>query len=169
MSDDFSVLAENAATTLSGWELHGVVCGLAACRSGEIALQDLLDLVGVEALTDQASVEAFVGESVAALVADDLSFALLLPDDDVPLELRMEALADWSGAFLAGLGAGLGSRDVSSLPEEAQEVIDDFSAITELDAASADEGESAETDLLQLQEFVKVGVLLIMGLVDAAE
>ena len=84
MSDDLSVLAENAATTLSGWELHGVVCGLAACRSGEIALQDLLDLVGVEALTDQASVEEFVSASVAALVAEDLSFALLLPDDDAP-------------------------------------------------------------------------------------
>ena len=162
-------MALNAAATLSPWELHGVVCGLAVCEPQSFNLQELVDLVGVDALTDEMSVEAFVTSSLAELAAEDLSFALLLPDDDSPLELRLEALAEWSGAFLAGFGAAMAEQGQDALPEEVLEVIDDLSAVTELDVSQTDEAggeESAEADLAQVQEFVKVGVLLIMGLLD---
>jgi len=168
---DLSALALNAAVTLSPWELHGVVCGLIVSDpAGRWGLQELLDLVGADAVTDESSVEVFVSAVVDELSAEDLSFALLLPDDDAPIELRTEALAEWSGGFLAGFGVTMAYRGWDVLPEEAQEIIDDLAAVSELDPSQVGdqtEMESAESDLLQVQEFVKVGVLLIMGLLDA--
>ena len=166
---DLSALALNASATLSSWELHGVVCGLAVSEPREYLLQELVDLVGVDALTDETSVEAFVSMTLDELAAEDMSFAPLLPEDDDPLQERAEALAQWSAGFLAGFGVRMANKGWDTLPEEAQEVIDDLTAVTELDVgqiAEADQ-EDSESDLLQVQEFVKVGVLLIMGLLNA--
>lgn len=163
---DLTALALNAAATLSPWELHGVVCGLAVGPDEHFPMQDLVELVGAEALTDLSSVEAFVSATLGALLAEDLSFQPLLPEDDASLALRIEAVAEFSAGFLAGFGALVARLGWQSLPEEAQEVIDDLTAVTELDAEQGQDLEAAEGDLLQVQEFVKVGVLLLMGLAD---
>lgn len=106
-----------------------------------------------------------------------MSFAPLLPGDDAVLAERLEALGQWCGGFLAGLAAGLARRGAGSLedcPEEVREIVRDFAAIARVDplstgagAAAVDTGErrageSEEADLVELEEFVKVGVLLIM-------
>ncbi len=179
---DLTALALNAVDTLSVPEIHGVVCGLAIWQEDSFHLQELVDLVGVDALTDEFNVEAFVSASVEVLVADDMSFTPLLPEDDVEFDLRLEGIAEWCAGFLAGLGAAGTARGLSSLdamPDEVQEIVGDLSAITDIDieafarpdpADSQDCGsaaqvdiESAEADLMQIQEFVKVGVLLILS------
>jgi uncharacterized protein YgfB (UPF0149 family) len=170
---DLTALALNAVDTLSVSEIHGVVCGLAIWQEENFHLQELIDLVGVDALTDEFSVEAFVNASVEALTAEDMSFSPLLPEEDAELELRVESIAEWCAGFLAGFGAAGTARGLSSLdalPDEAQEILGDLSAITEIDAqayADPDEedAEEAEADLVQIQEFVKVGVLLILSLI----
>jgi hypothetical protein len=180
---DLTALALNAAHQLPVAELHGVVCGLAVCHGEALPIHDLIELVGIDALSDQAAVEQFVSASVANLQAQDLSFSLLLPEDDVALEARLEALGEWCGSFLAGLAAGLARRGAGSLedcPGEVREIVRDFAAIAEIDA-SAMEGptpaqlqpsdpdggapstDAAEADFVELEEFVKVGALLIMS------
>jgi len=138
----------------------------------------------VDALTDETNVEAFVSASIESLMADDMSFAPLLPEDDADLDLRLTAVAEWCAGFLAGLGAGGAARGVNSfaaMPDEIKEIVDDLSAITEIDVGDsahtglADErtGESgapvdigaAEADYMQINEFVKVGVLLVLSVV----
>ena len=165
---DLTALALNAAATLSVWELHGLVCGLAIGPDERFPMQELADLVGVEALTDHSSVEEFVNAAVAALRAEDLSFNPLLPEDDAPLALRVQAVAEFTAGFLAGFGVLAARLDWQALPDGAQEVIDDLTAVTELDVDAVDgqDLERAESDLLQVQEFVKVAVLLLMGLAD---
>ena len=186
---DLTALALNAADTLSVAELHGVVCGLAVWPQERFQLQALVDLVGVDSLTDETNVEAFVNASVEALMAEDMSFTPLLPDDDTELRSRLESVAEWCAGFLAGFGAAAAVRGLSSfdtLPGEVQEIVDDLSAITDMDvqnvvlpldvagpesahrpeddqAESQFDADSAEADLMQIQEFVKVGVLLILG------
>lgn len=181
---DLTALAMNAAESLSVAEIHGVVCGLAVWQPDSFELQELTDLVGVEALTDELSVEAFVNASVEALRAEDMSFAPLLPDDDVELEERLDAVAEWCAGFLAGFGAAGTARELSSLealPEEIQEIVGDLSAITDIDVdgiagalvTEKDDAEygdadqdSIEEDLMQIHEFVKVGVLLIFSMIN---
>lgn len=169
---DLTALALNAAHQLPVAELHGAVCGLGVCLGDDTPAGDVIALLGTEALTDQTSVEAFVSAAVAALHAEDLSFAPLLPGDDVGLEARLEALGQWCGSFLAGFAAGLARRGVGSLddcPEEIREIVRDFAAIAQVDAEEAEGGRSeqaAETDFAELEEFVKVGTLLIMSTLD---
>lgn len=166
---DLTALALNAVQQLPVAELHGAVCGLGVCHGDAVPIQDLLDLLGVEALTDQAAVEAFVSASVAGLQAEDMSFAPLLPADDAGFPARLEALGQWCGAFLSGFAAGLARRGATSLedcPQDVREIVRDFSAIAQLDPDGAMEepsAEAAETDFMELAEFVKVGTLLIMS------
>ncbi len=170
---DLYTLAINATRELTPAELHGAICGLAVCCSEEFPLENLLALVGVDAVTDEFSVESFVAASIESLGAQDMSFEPLLPDDGLEIGVRLEGLADWCAAFLAGLAAGLGNKKVNSLeelPEDVREIIADIKAVTDVDLEDSENlsrsGLSAEEDLMQLQEFVKVGVLLIMSLLN---
>ena len=169
---DLHALALNAirdqAQSLSISELHGAVVGIGVCSEQSFSLQSLVDLLGVDALSDENDVEAFVNASLEILFADDMSFTPLLPEDEAPLEIRATAIGEWTGSFVAGLVAGLGEQaagSFASLPEEVQEIVEDFAAITEIDLAG-ETGEKAEADLLQVQEFVKIGALLVMSLLN---
>ncbi len=169
---DLHALALNAirdpAQSLSISELHGAVVGIGVCTEQSFSLQSLVDLLGVDALSDENDVEAFVNASLEILFADDMSFTPLLPEDEAPLEIRATAIGEWTGSFVAGLVAGLGEQaagSFASLPEEVQEIVEDFAAITEIDLAG-ETGEKAEADLLQVQEFVKIGALLVMSLLN---
>ncbi len=167
-SADLSALALDAAagpaSALSASELHGAVVGIAVASTETFSLQTLVDLLGADALASAASVEPFVRESLTQLMAEDMSFAPLLPDDDEALAVRLEALAQWTAGFLAGLVAGLDVAEGSleALPEEAQEIVRDFSAIAQV-SPDEEDADDAEADFLQLAEFVKVGTLLIMS------
>ncbi|MCZ6640634.1 MAG: UPF0149 family protein [Gammaproteobacteria bacterium] len=167
---DLYALALNATRELTPVELHGAVCGLTVCCPEGFPLESLLELVGVDAVTDEFSVESFVAVSIESLLAQDMSFAPLLPDDSLEIGVRVEGLSDWCAAFLAGLAAGLVHIEVNSLeelPSEAREIIGDIRAITDVDLSDPSNTElSADDDLMQLQEFVKVGVLLIMSLLN---
>lgn len=171
---DLTALALNAAHQLPVAELHGVVCGLAVCHGEAVPIGDLVELVGVDALTDQAAVEAFVAECWQDLKASDMSFAPLLPPDDAELSVRLEALGQWCSSFLAGLAAGMarqGTGSLDEMPDEVREIIRDFAAIAQVDAEAPERaagargtaGDAAEADLVELEEFVKVGVLLVMS------
>jgi uncharacterized protein YgfB (UPF0149 family) len=169
---DLTALALNAAHQLPVAELHGAVCGLGVCHGQAVPIQDVVELVGIDALTDQASVEEFVSASVADLQSEELSFAPLLPADDAGLPARLEALGQWCSAFLAGFAAGLARRGAGSLadcPEEVREIVRDFSAIAQVDPEGTGEEaatEAAEADFVELAEFVKVGTLLIMSTLE---
>jgi uncharacterized protein len=161
---DLTALALNAAGGLPVEDLHGTVCGVAAGSGAGASLQALYGLLGDD-LVSETAVGDFVDAAVAALDADDFTFAPLLPEDDAALDARLDALGGWCASFLTGFAAGLAGRGISSLddcPDEVRELVRDLSAIAQIEADSP--GESAEHDLLELEEFVKVGVLLIRSL-----
>jgi uncharacterized protein YgfB (UPF0149 family) len=172
-SADLSALAINAlagpAGTLTASELHGAVVGIAVASTDSFSLQTLVDLLGADALAGAEDLEPFVRQTLLELMAEDLSFAPLLPDDEAPLPGRVEALAEWTASFLAGLVAALdgGEEVLEALPEEAAEITRDFLAIAQV-APESDEADDAEADFLQLSEFVKVGTLLIMSALPGA-
>lgn len=158
---DLTALALNAAGGLPVAELHGTVCGIAAGSGGAVPMQDLVTLLGDE-LVDEASVARFVTAVLADLDAEDFSFAPLLPGDDQALGARLEALGEWCGGFLTGFAAGLarsGRGSLDDTPEEVREIVRDLAAIAQVDADAP--SDSAEADLIELEAFVKVGVLLI--------
>jgi hypothetical protein len=149
--------------------LHGAACGFAVFDDAEYPLYELADLLDPGLSGDDPALGQFVDAVRDALGAEDFGFALLLPDeDDAEPEERLEALGLWCGSFLQAFGAGLARLPEAggeglALPDEIQEIVDDLAAIAEVDpetAADEDAGD-VEGQLLELEEFVKVGVLLI--------
>lgn len=169
---DLTALALGAVESLSVAEIHGAVCGMAVGSEGVIGLDSLVELLGIEALRDEHSVAEFVNAAVEALQAEDLSFAPLVPEDDVDLQVRLQALGEWCGAFLAGFASGSRFQEANEaqIPEEAQEIIGDFTYIANVDgseARAAEDREAAERDFAEVYEFVKVATLLLRTLMDA--
>jgi uncharacterized protein YgfB (UPF0149 family) len=175
-AQELEVLALEAAGGPGGGltvhELHGAVIGIGVTDSSHFELQDLVDLLGADALSDGATVARFVNDALEALHSEDMSFVPLLPEDDALMEERLSALAEWCQSFLTGFAAGLSRRGVESLkglPDEAQEIVQDFAAIAQLETELyEDEADEGEAHFVELEEYVKVGALLIMSLLSDA-
>lgn len=178
---DLALSAENASAELSPAELHGTVVGMLCARSrlrflgldplaqtegdedelpeysAVLPVDAYLRLVGADAVTDIDALMAFVELAHEELVADDMRFMPLLPDDDHTMDARVEALAEWCAAFLAGFFA-LGSLTLS---DEERDIVEDFSAISAAEVGDT-AGEDEETLFMELLEYVKVTVLLLL-------
>ena len=160
---DLSSLALNASLTLSLSELHGVVCGIAACHVDDFELSALVQLVCAEALADEERVGEFVEATITTMLAEDMSFEVLLPDDATSVDQRAQALAEWCGAFVAGLGAVVSELEWS---DDTREVVSDFIAISQL-TVDADNTDDAHRQLVEIEEYAKIGTLLIMNQLQA--
>ena len=82
---------------------------------------------------------------------------LLLPDEDEPMVVRLECLADWTQAFLAGFAVM--QRELSNISEELQEMVEDLSNITQLDT-DAELSDEDESSYLVLYEHLKLAVMM---------
>lgn len=93
------------------------------------------------------------------LAGRESEFELLLPDENGALEQRVNALADFCRGFLLGLVAG-GVTELSALPADAREVVEDFMKIAEAEAdgRTSDVEEKAFTEIA---EYVRTGVQLV--------
>ena len=93
---------------------------------------------------------------------DDRSFGfdLLLPDGDTSLGQRSGALFDWCRGFLGGFGLAAGAAP--ALSEESTEALADLAKLAA--AVPQDEGDDEDEDaLIEIEEFVRVAVLLLHG------
>lgn len=183
-------LALQAVRSLTVAELHGAACGLAVHGPDALNVEDLIALLGTEALQDAGSLENFVQATQDELYSDDMSFAPLLMAEEpsdfdaAACEMKATALSDWCSAFLAGLAAGFAMLDdglelatgqgvpaigdlAARLPDDGQEIVQDMLAIAQLDTAISTSDE-ADTALIELEEYLKVGTLLILTLLGAA-
>ncbi|MFM4704820.1 UPF0149 family protein [Aeromonas bivalvium] len=144
-------------------EAHGVICGLVC---GGVALDDkswlapFNDLVndgfGLPAQVRQAMSELYQN-AIESLMAQK-GVELLLPGDDAPLDERIDALVDWSQAFLAGFGVV--QQELSKASEELQEMIQDIANITQVSDEFDQEDDENEAAFLVLYEHVKLGVMM---------
>ncbi len=145
-------------------EYHGALCG-ALCVSPAPAIDALKVIEPATSVpasnpTVRAALEVLRDQTLDALADDDMSFAPLLPDDEVALVPRVAALVAWCEGFLYGLASRPGLNfDRSS--DDLKEVIRDFTELTHAsvgDEADANMEESAYTELV---EYVRVGAQLV--------
>jgi uncharacterized protein YgfB (UPF0149 family) len=148
-----STLAECEATVAAA-EAHGTLCGALAAIPGYSAedwISDLLVNAGNEAEPRARELlTTLYGETHAALASGLMELEPLLPPDDLPIDQRTTALADWCNGFLFGLGGGL--PQAGGWPEAVQEVVTDFS---EIGRASVGDEESEETNEVAYAELVE--------------
>lgn len=138
-------------------ELHGVIAGYRALRHSE-PVASWLALCALECdeeATAERLLAALAASSTAQLADPAMRFAPLMPPDSAPLAQRARALVAFCGGFLSGVGLAGGN----GMSAEAEEALADLGRI----AASREqfEEEDDEASLVELQEFVRVAVLLL--------
>ena len=87
-----------------------------------------------------------------------LGFTLLLPDDEQPLEKRVEAVAQWAQGFLTGFG--LIQPNLNKADSDIQEVIRDIRDISQLELTLEDDGEESEVAYVDIAEYLRVAAML---------
>jgi len=147
---DYSAVASPA-------EIHGWMCGgLTVHKKGDtkraiIALCDEFSMGEIEGI--QVVLQALRELSRKQLDDVNMSFMLMLPGDEMPLEERAVALSHWVQGFLAGFAMQGGATDN-------EDFMADLVEISQLDAAALS-GEEDESALLDISEYVRLGVITL--------
>lgn len=141
-------------------ELHGSLCGWLA--GGGANAPDWLARVMVDDSLQAPgeTLEQLRTATVAQIEDPGFGFGLLLPDAGAPLQERSAALFEWCRGFLGGFGLSGGREPPVS--EEGREALADIARL----AAAEPQAEGDEDDeraLLEIEEFVRVAVLLLHG------
>ncbi len=156
-----------ADAAVSVAEAHGCLCG-ALCVMPQFSAQHWLrellpdpaeDLVLSESVVDAVLAQVY-RTTHEALRGADMDFTPILPNDDLPLNQRILALAQWSQGFLYGFGIGAPVLS-EQLPDEVNEVLKDLSEIaraSDTETMGTDEEEQAYTELV---EYLRAAVQLI--------
>ena len=145
-------------------EAHGTLAG-ALCSSRDYGLMEWLREILPDDSPDEAALQGEVlqnvyNEMVRTLVGSDADFEPLLPEEEVSLTERADALSLWCQGFLYGLGSG-NTADPAAVSTEAAEIIRDFTEITHVGVAVEEQNEENETAFAEVVEFVRVGVQLL--------
>lgn len=159
---DVADAAQRAGLGVEPSELHGALCGWlagggenAANWPAKVLADDTLPAPEANTALDDLRLT-----SAAQLADRGFGFELLLPElDGAPTE-RAEALFDWCRGFLGGFGLAVGARP--PLSEEAEEALHDLARLAQAAPESGDDDED-EDALAEIEEFVRVAVLLLHG------
>ncbi len=160
--EDVDQAARGLGLGASPFELHGGLCGWLS-GGGDNAVDWPARVLADPALPAPAAdsaLDELRTSTVAQLEDRAFGFELLLPDASAGLEERAQALFDWCRAFLGGFG--LAAATDASLSDDGAEALADLGKLAQ---ASPELGESEEDEdaLAEIEEFVRVAVLLLHG------
>jgi uncharacterized protein len=159
---DVQDILSAARSVADAAEAHGTLAGSLCSTVGyryEDWLQEILP-EGRAGAAEAGVLQQLFSGTAQALEAAEMNFALLLPDDEQPLEQRAEALGQWCHGFLYGLGTSA-LADATQLPGEVGEVVRDITEITRVGVDASESNEANEAAYAELVEFVRVGVQLV--------
>ncbi|GAB3379579.1 UPF0149 family protein [Lysobacter fragariae] len=147
---------------LSVAELHGGLCGWLAgggASNREWLAQVMAD-PAVQPVADGSPLDQLRLASAAQLADRSFDFELMLPDADTSLSERSGALFDWCRGFIGGFGLSAGAS--APMSEDSSEALADLARLAA--AQPQDDGdEEDEEALVEIEEFVRVAVLLLHG------
>ncbi len=165
--DDVNAELIAARAGLRASECHGFLCGY-YCASNTVAtdlwqdhllsgIDDALDLDDCSAILSQLANQ--VSEEI---LAEEISFTLLLPDDESTISERSRALAEWCVGFISGLGIG-GLGEKPQLIDECDEFIKDLVSLSRMETMVEDneDNEDAEAALFEIVEYIRIGVITL--------
>ena len=160
--EEIALESQSAGLASDPSELHGGLCGWLA-GGGRNAPDWIAAVMADESLPAEPADSALarMRAATAAQLADrDFDLQLLLPEEETSLALRSGALFAWCRGFLGGFGLAAG-RD-PPLSDEGRESLADLARFAA--ATAQDDGdEEDEEALAEIEEFVRVAVLLLHG------
>jgi uncharacterized protein YgfB (UPF0149 family) len=160
---------EGLGSSVPAAEAHGCLCG-ALCTTAHYPMERWLEEIipDEDRRNDDDSQQALrllYADTLNALRGDAMDVELLLPDDDIPLEIRAGGLSQWCQGFLYGFGTGQRPKEPQELPDNVSEILGDLTHIgrasVELDGDGDGVAETEEEAYAEVVEYVRVGVQLI--------
>ena len=146
-------------------ECHGVLCGM-LCSSKNFEVGGWLahtlgyqDEAEVSELASDSAISVLFKKTLSRLDADDFSFFLLLPEDEYPLSIRVEATGAWCRGFLSGFGLS-DVKNIKQLSGDTQDYLRDLNEIGKVSQEDLD-GDDCEGALFEVQEYARMGALLV--------
>ncbi|SHF86004.1 hypothetical protein SAMN04487965_2783 [Microbulbifer donghaiensis] len=155
-----AILAAGGQTSPS--ELHGFASGILAAgakpdkKRWQRELAELLELDAVPADLNREFLQ-LAQDCQQQLGDSNFDFQLLLTDEQ-DITARALTLGHWCQGFLHGFGIGAFKGKLLPTSEEA---LQDIGAIAQVDADEVEATEEAESQLLELQEYVRMAALNI--------
>ncbi len=144
-------------------EAHGILCGLACRGIKEAGMDSMIYLFQTNDRTQREILTGLFGLILRDLSSEEFSFKLLLPDDQSPVERRIEELANWCQGFLQGLchdGTAVTESDCQT--ESVSEIVKDVLEITHIDIYQVPESkERSEKYLFEIEEYLRVSVQIV--------
>jgi uncharacterized protein YgfB (UPF0149 family) len=147
-------------------EVQGFALGLFAAGVPEVhrvwqqELYSDFDTNDVLAGECQAILEQVFASVFTMPVATDAQLTLLLPEDIVVDAARLAAVRDWCQGFLYGFGLG-GEAAAQRLSPRGRELLADIAEVTRLDTATASDSKENQSALIEIEEYLRVGAVLI--------
>jgi len=142
-------------------ELHGSLCGFlsgGATPGRKAWVGEVLADTDLEEVASDSALDHLYLATTQLLESPDFGFELLLPDPELSVSERGDALLAWCRGFLGGFGLAAGAKP--PLSEESSDALADLARIASSDL-SYDDPASDEEALEEVAEFVRVAVLLL--------
>ncbi|MDP5053097.1 MAG: UPF0149 family protein [Congregibacter sp.] len=155
---------------LSPAELHGCLCGLLGGGfSGDeeallAELEKTLDLALHGSLADGVAI--LRSAAIESLGEGAFDFQPLLPEDELELSQRIDAMAQWCRGFLSGYAQARVRSEGQGKPvlPDSAEALRDFAAIAQaaVDEEDQEDSNAAEDAYYELLEYLRVAAMNVM-------
>lgn len=145
-------------------ELHGGLCGWLAAGGapGNDWPARVLADDSLAPAAEGSALAQLLDATVKQLEDRDFGFELLLSDSG-QTDAQVDALFSWARAFLGGFGLGSGHKR-PVLSEEGEEALNDLAKLAQASSEDFDsDGEDDEEALAEIEEFIRIAVLLLHG------
>ncbi len=168
-------ILERNDSDMSPAEIHGLASGMLCIEIKAEAISWLAELFAEDVVLldeDKSILVALFEQTRKLLEQEDDSFRydLFLPAEDDELAEQLEAVRNWCAGFLFGIGY---SRSESTWPGETGEIMQDIVEFTKLDSELDDDLDEEERDeyesaLMEIQEYLRVAVMMLKELFSKA-
>ena len=148
--DEWTYKLDQAYVMASAAEVHGLITGLLSAGV-EPDAQQLLPVLH-DFLNDGQALPVDIKQHVVSIIEstakelgkNDFSFSMLLPSDDDSLAERLDAMVEWTQAFLVGFAVQ--QTDLSLVSADVREALDQLTEVTRIDIHTTDDGSAEEND-----------------------
>lgn len=149
----------------SASESHGILCGrlLSGCsfldwfKELQAEIPDHNDVTKVEQMQ---LLKALFDVTHELMQSNDMKLQLLLPEDRHSMSTQVQALSDWCQGFIFALGLTSANKQLEADPQSL-ELLVDLLEIAQIKAEIEPADEQAEQHLLELSEYVRMGVIYL--------
>ncbi|HEX7046001.1 MAG TPA: YecA family protein [Gammaproteobacteria bacterium] len=147
-------------------ECHGTLCALISAGKAGLKQQWLAqtledtDPAASAVIECRRLLDSLWNETHESLVGQSFDFEPLLPESNIAIGDRVEALTQWCDGFMYGLGLAE-IESFEKLPQDVAEVLRDFADIGRGNLALSENAEEDELAFMELSEYLRVGTQLV--------